>query len=58
MSTKNTSNREENEQTTEQHDCHIQTGNMSGENTSYRKIKVRVRVKYKKWTGCRNESSP
>ena len=56
MSTKNTSYREEQEQTTEQHDCHIQTGNMSGENTSNRK-KVMVRVKYKKWTGCRNESS-
>ena len=37
MSTENTSNEEEKEQTTEQHDCHIQTGNMSGENTSNRK---------------------
>ena len=37
MSTENTSNQEEKEQTTEQHDCHCQTGNMSGETTSNRK---------------------
>ena len=37
MSAENTSNQEEKEQTTEQHDCHIQTGNMSGENASNRK---------------------
>ena len=33
MSAENISNQEEKEQTTEQHDCHIITGNMSGENT-------------------------
>ena len=38
MSAENTSNKKK-EQTTEQHDCHIMTGNMSGENTSNRKRK-------------------
>ena len=39
MSAEITCYQKEKEQTTEQHDCHIQTENISGENTSNRKRK-------------------
>ena len=39
MSAENTSNKERKEQTTEQHECHIISENISGEITSNRKRK-------------------
>ena len=49
MSTETISYKKEKEQTTEQHDCHIQTGNMSGGNTSNRKRKQETPEQCDRW---------